>query len=87
LLPKLFRECIIFEQAAAVEAVGFHPAFLAGKSRPLLNDSQPPQPSLDQVSLNKAVAELSAKLDVYEAILETYQFLAGDEFTLADLCH
>ncbi|KAJ7252926.1 glutathione S-transferase [Mycena rebaudengoi] len=28
-----------------------------------------------------------AKLDVYETILEKQKYLAGDELTLADLCH
>ncbi|KAJ7347507.1 hypothetical protein DFH08DRAFT_699355, partial [Mycena albidolilacea] len=83
---QIVRERITFEHAAAVEAVGFHPAVLkyCGRHSGKCNHRSLP---LDQVSLDIAVAELSAKLDVYEVILETYKFLAGDEFTLADLCH
>ncbi|KAJ7866226.1 glutathione S-transferase [Mycena olivaceomarginata] len=85
LLPKGFKERIRFEQAASVEAANFHPAVIKiigeafGKPRRGL--------PVDQTLLNEAVAELSAKLDVYEVILGKHRFLAGDEFTLADLFH
>ncbi|KAJ7346376.1 glutathione S-transferase [Mycena albidolilacea] len=85
LLPKGSKERIIFEQAASVEAANFYPAVIKimgeafGKPRRGL--------PVDQALLNEAVAELSAKLDVYEVILGKHRFLAGDEFTLADLFH
>ncbi|KAJ7346375.1 glutathione S-transferase [Mycena albidolilacea] len=85
LLPKSFKERIIFEQAASVEATNFHPAIFkilmeaVGKSRRGL--------PVDQAVLDAAVAEFSEKLDVYEVILGKHKFLAGNEFTLADVFH
>ncbi|KAJ7866227.1 glutathione S-transferase [Mycena olivaceomarginata] len=85
LLPKSFKERIIFEQAASVEAANFHPAIFkilmeaVGKSRRGL--------PVDQAVLDAAVAEFSEKLDVYEVILGKHRFLAGNEFTLADVFH
>ncbi|KAJ7829955.1 hypothetical protein B0H13DRAFT_1655395, partial [Mycena leptocephala] len=35
----------------------------------------------------EVMAGLEAKLDVYEVIFGKHKFLAGDEFTLADLFH
>ncbi|KAJ7788680.1 hypothetical protein B0H14DRAFT_3576122, partial [Mycena olivaceomarginata] len=42
---------------------------------------------IDQAALEEGLANLSAKLDVYEVILSKHRLLAGDEFTLADLFH
>ncbi|KAF7346825.1 Glutathione S-transferase [Mycena sanguinolenta] len=85
LLPKGLKERALVEQAAAVEYATFHPALL-----PVLREGvikpyhgQP----VDQAVLDEALKELSAKLDVYEVILGEHKFLAGDEFTFADLCH
>ncbi|KAJ6454146.1 glutathione S-transferase [Mycena sanguinolenta] len=85
LLPKGLKERTLVEQAAAVEYATFHPAIypvmkeVIGKPRRGL--------PVDKAVLDEAVKELSAKLDVYEVILAKHKFLAGDEFSLADLCH
>ncbi|KAJ7304802.1 glutathione S-transferase [Mycena albidolilacea] len=85
LLPKGLKERTLVEQAAAVEYATFTPALL-----PVLNEVRPKRlrgAPVDQAVLNEALKELSAKLDVYEVILGKQKFLAGDEFSFADLCH
>ncbi|KAF7362665.1 Glutathione S-transferase [Mycena venus] len=80
-LPAGLKERALVEQAASVEFANFHPAIVKvvrdvfGKQ----GSGQPPDPAI--------LAEFSAKLEVYEVILGKHKFLAGDEFTLADLFH
>ncbi|KAJ7710991.1 glutathione S-transferase [Mycena olivaceomarginata] len=81
LLPKGLKERTLVEQAAAVEYATFTPALL-----PVLKEVLRGEP-VDQAVLDEALKELSAKLDVYEVILGKQKFLAGDEFSFADLCH
>ncbi|KAF7346856.1 Glutathione S-transferase [Mycena sanguinolenta] len=84
-LPKSLKERALVEQAASIEYSTFYPAIypvmkeIFGKRRQGL--------PVDKAALDEAVEELSAKLDVYEVILGKHRFLAGDEFSLADLCH
>ncbi|KAF7346806.1 Glutathione S-transferase [Mycena sanguinolenta] len=84
-LPKSLKERALVEQAASIEYSTFYPAIypvmkeLFGKPRQGL--------PVDQATLDEALKEFSAKLDVYEVILGKHRFLAGDEFSLADLCH
>ncbi|KAJ7323355.1 glutathione S-transferase [Mycena albidolilacea] len=85
LLPKGLKERTLVEQAAAVEYATFTPALL-----PVLKEVRPKRlrgEPVDQAVLDEALKELSAKLDVYEVILSKQKFLAGDEFSFADLCH
>ncbi|KAJ7144223.1 glutathione S-transferase [Mycena epipterygia] len=83
LVPTELKAKAWFEQAASIEFSNFEPyargAYLQAIVQPMLD-----QP-IDQAVLAKALADLSERLDVYEAILG--KFLAGDEFTLADLFH
>ncbi|KAJ7196657.1 glutathione S-transferase [Mycena pura] len=84
LLPEGLKERALVEQAASVELANFKPALVKvgrelGKPRRGL--------PVDQAVLAEALAELGAKLDVYEVILGKHKFLSGDEFTLADLFH
>ncbi|KAF8212788.1 glutathione S-transferase [Mycena galopus ATCC 62051] len=85
LMPKGLKERAMVEQMAYVEAMTFHPAITAiieealGKPRSGL--------PVDQAILDQAVKNLTAKLDVYEVILAKHRFMAGEEFTFADLCH
>ncbi|KAJ6454121.1 glutathione S-transferase [Mycena sanguinolenta] len=85
LLPKGLKERTLVEQAAAVEYATFHPAL-----SPVLREGvfKPFRKlPVDQAALDEALKEFSAKLDVYEVILSKHKFVAGDEFTFADLCH
>ncbi|KAF8172246.1 glutathione S-transferase [Mycena galopus ATCC 62051] len=85
LLPKGLKERSLVEQVASVEAATFYPAILAvvqevvGKSRRGL--------IIDQAVLDKALIRFKEKLAVYDIILGENRFLAGEEFSLADLCH
>ncbi|KAJ6486992.1 glutathione S-transferase [Mycena sanguinolenta] len=85
LLPKGLKERTLVEQAAAVEYATFTPALLPvfkeSVEKALLGEP------VDQAVLDEALKEFSAKLDVYEVILGKQKFLAGDEFSFADLCH
>ncbi|KAJ7649480.1 glutathione S-transferase [Mycena polygramma] len=85
LYPVGLKERALVEQAASVELANFYPA-MAKVVTELLGKPMRGLP-VDQAILASALAELSAKLDVYEVILSKHKFLAGDEFTLADLFH
>ncbi|KAJ6582588.1 glutathione S-transferase [Mycena vulgaris] len=85
LIPTEIQAKALFEQAASVELANFEPY-----ARGVYNEAlRKPRQGLevDPVALAKAISDLSAKLDVYEAILAEQKYLAGDEFTLADLFH
>ncbi|KAJ7125836.1 glutathione S-transferase [Mycena crocata] len=85
LVPTGLREKALFEQAASVELANFNPSIFKllaeafGKPRRGL--------PVDEVVIAEHMAELSAKLDVYENILGKQKYLAGEELTLADLFH
>ncbi|KAF7352077.1 Glutathione S-transferase [Mycena venus] len=85
LLAKNLKERAIFEQAASVEFANFYPAVtkVAREAfyKPRFGGTT------DQAVLDEGLAELGTKLDVYEVILGKHKFLAGDEFTLADVFH
>ncbi|KAF7362985.1 Glutathione S-transferase [Mycena venus] len=85
LLPKGLKERALVEQAASVEFANFFPAVIkivresVAKARRGL--------PIDQAAVDEGLTELSAKLDVYEVILGKQKYLAGDEFTVADVFH
>ncbi|KAF8190645.1 glutathione S-transferase-like protein [Mycena galopus ATCC 62051] len=85
LLPKGLQERARVEQAASVEYANFYPAIvtlgleIVAKPRQGLHTND--------TAVAQARADVSATLDVYEGILGKSRFLAGDEFTLADLFH
>ncbi|KAJ6566271.1 glutathione S-transferase [Mycena capillaripes] len=82
LLPKGLKERALVEQAASVELANFKPAIgKFGRERMKQRSGL----AVDQAVLDEGLAEIRAKLDVYEVILGKHRFLAGDEFTLADL--
>ncbi|KAJ7616990.1 glutathione S-transferase [Mycena polygramma] len=85
LFPTDLKARALVEQAASFEFANFHPAAtkvameLLGKARRGL--------PVDHAVVAEGVTELSAKLDVYEVILGKHRFIAGDEFSLADIFH
>jgi len=74
-----------FEQAASVELSNFDP--LAGK----VHFEKLTKPHLgletNEKLLEEVTKSLDGKLNGYEAILSKQKYLAGDEYTLADLFH
>ncbi|KAF8214812.1 glutathione S-transferase [Mycena galopus ATCC 62051] len=85
LLPKGLKERSVVEQLATVESATFHPAVAAVAKEALWKKRQ--GLAVDQAVLDQALVEFKEKLAVYDVILSKSKFLAGDEFTLADLCH
>ncbi|KAF8177782.1 glutathione S-transferase [Mycena galopus ATCC 62051] len=85
LLPKGLKERSVVEQLASVESTTFHPAVAAVVNEALMKPRR--GLAVDQAVLDQALTEFKEKLAVYEVILSKSKFLAGDEFTLADLCH
>ncbi|KAJ7628141.1 glutathione S-transferase [Mycena polygramma] len=85
LIPTEVKAKALFEQAASIEFANFHPyasvIYMEGLSKPRRGIAK------NEAAYDSAVAQLSAKLDVYEVILGKQRFLGGDEFTLADLFH
>ncbi|KAJ6549336.1 glutathione S-transferase [Mycena sp. CBHHK59/15] len=85
LIPTEFKAKALFEQAALIEYSNFNPytfaMFFEGLSKPHRGLQK------DKAAFDKAVSDLSAKLDAYEVILGKQKYMAGDELTLADLAH
>ncbi|KAJ7927241.1 glutathione S-transferase [Mycena leptocephala] len=85
LIPTELRAKALFEQAASIEYANFQPyawvIYVEGLSK-----ARKGLPK-DQAAWDAAVSQLSVNLDAYEVILSKQKFLAGDEFTLADLFH
>jgi len=86
LLPSDLKGRALAEQAASIEAFSFDahatPIIVEIVYKPNFY-GQPTDPK--KVAESKAA--LDTKLDVYEQILSKQKYLAGDEFTLADLFH
>ncbi|CAK5268054.1 unnamed protein product [Mycena citricolor] len=74
-----------FEQAMSVETFNFHPhvhtVYFERINKPLRGLQS------DEAAISEALQKLGKTLDVYDLILGKTRFLAGDEFTLADLFH
>lgn len=86
LIPKGLKENALFEQAASVEVANFSPHALGLALEKFFN------PIFFGVPTNEAKAEehlraFEEKLKVYDVILGKQKYVAGDNFTLADLFH
>ncbi|KAJ7754640.1 glutathione S-transferase [Mycena maculata] len=85
LIPTELKAKARFEQAASLEFANFNPyawtIYFEGLNKARRGVAK------DEAAYDNAVAQLSNTLDVYEVILGKQKFLAGDEFTLADLFH
>ncbi|KAJ7511998.1 glutathione S-transferase [Mycena galericulata] len=84
-IPTEIEARALFEQAASIEFANFEPyaraLYLQAIVQPLLGLP------IDQTLLATALSNLSATVDIYEAILGKQKFLTGDEFSLVDLFH
>lgn len=86
LLPTDLKENALFHQAASLEATHFDgPAVAAVVERFY-------KPRYFHLETNeelyeKAIADLSKELDVYDHILGKQKYLAGEKITLADIYH
>ncbi|KAJ7190668.1 glutathione S-transferase [Mycena pura] len=85
LVPTGLKARALFEQAASVEFANFHPAVMKVAMEAVWKRRQ--GSPIDQAVVDKALDDLSAKLDVYESILGKQKYMAGDELTLVDLFH
>ncbi|KAJ7342857.1 glutathione S-transferase [Mycena albidolilacea] len=85
LLPKGLKERALVEQAVSAELANFLPH--AMKAAHEVTGQSPRGLNADQTVVDEAVAALAATLDVYEVLLGKHRFIAGDEFTLADVFH
>ncbi|KAJ7483164.1 glutathione S-transferase [Mycena latifolia] len=85
LLPTTLQDKALFEQAASIEFANISPPL----SQIVDEVFAKPYRGLptDEAVIAQALSGLSTKLDVYEVILGKQKFLAGNEFTLADLFH
>jgi len=85
LLPTGLQANALHEQAVSVEAFHFHDHALkvvreiVGKKRQGLTP--------DQEVVEKHIADLSGKLDVYDKILSKQKYLVGENITLVDFFH
>ncbi|KAJ6582585.1 glutathione S-transferase [Mycena vulgaris] len=85
LIPTSLKEKALFEQAASIEFANFFPPLLKVGIEGVFKKRHG-QPA-DEAVLAQAMSDLSAKLDVYDVILEKQKYLAGNEFTIADVFH
>ncbi|KAK7013308.1 glutathione S-transferase [Favolaschia claudopus] len=76
----------LFDQAVSVEFSNFYPyahgVYIEGLGKPEYFNLP-----IDHAAVEGYTSQLSERLDVYEVILGKHRFLAGEEFTLADLFH
>ncbi|KAJ7205907.1 glutathione S-transferase [Mycena rebaudengoi] len=81
LVPTDLKGKALFEQAASTEYSNFDPFSSRALARPMMGMET------NKANLEENLKTLSAKLDVYEAILGKQKYLAGNEVTLVDLFH
>lgn len=74
-----------FEQAESIEYSNFYP-FASGLAAEKIFKPMRGLKGSEELALENKTT-LEAKLKAYESILSKQKFLAGDEFTLADLLH
>ncbi|CAI5479699.1 unnamed protein product [Closterium sp. Yama58-4] len=86
LLGSTLKERALVNQWLEVEAQNYNPplsALIAEKVfKPMFGGGEP-----DQAKAEELKAKLSKVLDVYEAHLASNEYLAGSNFSLADLSH
>ncbi|KAK7057936.1 glutathione S-transferase [Favolaschia claudopus] len=85
LLPKELEERTKVEQAISVETTAFFPAVAKAGTEALLKPSR--GLPVDHSALDESLQQISDCLDAYEVQLAKHKYLAGDDFTLADLFH
>ncbi|KAJ7244110.1 glutathione S-transferase-like protein [Mycena rebaudengoi] len=85
LIPAGTEPTARFEQAASVEFANFELHARTVYVQRIVKPLRGLEP--DETAVATALAGLAATLEVYERILGTQKFIAGDEFTLADLFH
>ncbi|KAM6490637.1 glutathione S-transferase [Amanita muscaria] len=85
LIPKDLKKNALFEQAASSEAANFSPSALAIFFEKVIKNYIGQE--IDEVAVEKHRSTLDGKLEGYERILGKQKYIAGDEFTLADLFH
>jgi len=85
LLPTGVQANALFQQAVSVEASHFHYHAMQAATEMIYKKRQGLTPDKDVVE--KHLADLSGKLDVYDKILSKQKYLVGDEITLVDFYH
>ncbi|KAH8113059.1 glutathione S-transferase [Phellopilus nigrolimitatus] len=85
LVPKDLKKKALFEQAASIELNNFYPFAITVAVEKIFKPRKGFQGS-DALADEQAKV-LAEKLKVYEVILGKQKYLAGNEFTLADLFH
>jgi glutathione S-transferase len=85
LTPSEIREHARMEQWISVETSDFTPPAMTIILNNLFGRMQGKTPDADAVS--KAREKVGATLDVLDAALATKDFLAGGQFSLADICY
>ncbi|KAJ3554836.1 hypothetical protein NP233_g12342 [Leucocoprinus birnbaumii] len=85
LIPKDLKDRALFEQAASIETSNFsayaEPAVFENVFKKYRGGTP------DEEKFNALIAQLDAKLDVYDQVLSKQNYLSGDQITLADLFH
>ncbi|KAK7058153.1 glutathione S-transferase [Favolaschia claudopus] len=84
LLPKDLNDRTKVEQAIFAETTTFFPSAIKAGAEALKPSRGLP---IEQAVLHENLKKISDCLDAYEIILARHRFLAGDDFTLADLFH
>ncbi|KAF8806031.1 glutathione S-transferase, partial [Phlegmacium glaucopus] len=85
LLPTGLEANALFQQAVCVEASHIDPHAWEAANEMYFKRRQGLTP--DQAFVDKHIADLSGKLDVYDKILSKQKYLLGDEISLVDLYH
>ncbi|CAE6429450.1 unnamed protein product [Rhizoctonia solani] len=83
--PHDLKETALFEQAASIEYSTFDPHARALTFQRVFAKLLGIEP--DEAVAQKSINALNSKMEGYERILSKQRYLAGDNYTLADLLH
>ncbi|KAF5374480.1 hypothetical protein D9615_009067 [Tricholomella constricta] len=85
LIPDDIKGKALFEQAASVEASNFDAYAAKAVAEVIFKPFFGQTP--DQAVFQELIKQLGLRLDAYEVILSKQKYVAGDNFTLADIFH
>ncbi|KAF8156631.1 glutathione S-transferase [Crassisporium funariophilum] len=86
LVPTELRADALYQQASSVEYSHFNEHAVAAATAVIYRPVYFNLPA-DPVAFDAAIGKLSAMFDVYDVTLGKQKYIAGDEFTLADIHH
>jgi len=85
LIPTDLKAKAIFEQAASVETSNFDVYASKAVAETVFKPMRGVKP--DQAVFDELISQLEKRLEVYDTILGTQKYVAGNDFTVVDIFH